>query len=1337
MLPADLLEQEDDADYSAFGLHRSRPTSTSPARKQLKRLRARPPSSSSLSSDGSSSDASSIQTNDGGGDSSNAENRPVLDRKRAKILGRMMPAVAANRHIHNLRRAAEARERQNRANGKGPAGGAIGPVRAGQSVVRRAPGAGAGGAAAKPLRIEGDPVSSDDERAMNDEPVRRDSAGHHRRLNALLNHDSIDPDVVAAMYPDDGLLSEEESDATVNVGLDDSEDEDEPPQGNIREWLRLPPAAAKAASVVDLMLSRTKARAIPGRTGGGRGGGNGGYRQGGRQKESRVQDRPRAVRPSPKAARAPRPRPRPKARPIVLDDDSIYGDVAPRPAGRRRPVQPRTGAFLPRPAAARRPALPPAVLRNPPIIVPRQGAGPPGVNERPHAGPVPLGEAVLAAQGVAGPRLPAAQYAPPQHPPASSSTRPLAPPGRLEGVAWQSYESFSLDFDIRPLKEGLSFPPDSDIRQGRLEDFLGLLRTSVDPLPPPLPSACQVFEVQLDPAMPLGEFQQVFQVMSDRLFDCLDPDSVGTVDEEQRENNLEDVCTAARFICAFATARQTDPDFEESFFAPVFDTLDHLLERMETLATPTAHSSQTKLFFHLHWFPLELLVRFSLASPDFAAQVKDPLLKVAEVLVRRLLEYGFNRTIKSIKTASRDIDDDGCVKDYTAELWVTLIHVFTQLANTPGALPLEASLSSLIMSASENTGFPSQGLLAAERTWYLVQGLSAISQFSAAGKVYPVCSLAAQWPLLVEAISAVKLESDVVTDKLASSTALFKRDKYVWTVLGRCHLMASRWGWRFDVSNTLLGLLCQKVFRSRSFVKLHSDPTSDFPLFLRESDQALLDKIDPDGDSAFDVYLKLLHMAVRDFKQAAVDGRVSVRQADRAVARLLAITAPVGRMPFTRRTPPTLRELSTLINRYSFTMAAVFLNPSIDNAEYSLRLSQNFLDFDQADFKSRKVCIRAAMYLAVLHRHFNLDLQPLAEWLGQMTETLLKEYAVVSKGAGPNGNAAANQLAPLNEIIWCLSMILGSIRHIIGSRGMDGQALISYPDPALLHKSSSSSPALTPSQRSNAYDPSLLPSPGWTDGILSSSLAFEPITGAEVLQCVQSFLDARLVALSTASVGQQNGAGESQDEFAFEFAPMDFDDPSLRLLLGDSDVPPNSQQQVESAQAIVARKDEAFAQIINDTVSPAIYRLLSNVLSDDQGWLKMVGSAPSAGVSSKEDLKAREAYVARLVDCWAGCAAVLVQHGLKVGPLLSCSSPRLPPSVCPRLLTRFLRASSLCRTGPATLSLGRSRGSGLDRLRLVAKSDCDFSGTWSRPIRPRTRSDPSLSAIIRRMIQAF
>lgn len=156
------------------------------------------------------------------------------------------------------------------------------------------------------------------------------------------------------------------------------------------------------------------------------------------------------------------------------------------------------------------------------------------------------------------------------------------------------------------------------------------------------------------------------------------------------------------------------------------------------------------------------------------------------------------------------------------------------------------------------------------------------------------------------------------------------------------------------------------------------------------------------------------------------------------------------------------------------------------------------------------------------------------------------------------------------------------------------------------------------------------------------------MTGLEVLRCVQAFLNARRAALSfTNKVTLADPVGDSQDEFGAEFAAIDMNDPSLLLLLdGRSEgVPPEASANAGSHDVA---KDKVFALAVNNTVSPAIYKLLSNMVLSDQAWVHLVGDMGTT-ISREEDLKARESYMAQLVDCWSGCASVLVQHRMKVG----------------------------------------------------------------------------------------
>jgi hypothetical protein len=117
---------------------------------------------------------------------------------------------------------------------------------------------------------------------------------------------------------------------------------------------------------------------------------------------------------------------------------------------------------------------------------------------------------------------------------------------------------------------------------------------------------------------------------------------------------------------------------------------------------------------------------------------------------------------------------------------------------------------------------------------------------------------------------------------------------------------------------------------------------------------------------------------------------------------------------------------------------------------------------------------------------------------------------------------------------------------------------------------------------------------------------------------------------------------------------FDITDPSLQALLDGSNMGHGSggeQAGGGTARATaeeIAEKDRVFATVVKETVSPAIYRLLSNMVvgGDESGDAE--GELGESGRRKEEERLAKESYVDQLVDCWAGCASVLVQHGDQV-----------------------------------------------------------------------------------------
>lgn len=143
----------------------------------------------------------------------------------------------------------------------------------------------------------------------------------------------------------------------------------------------------------------------------------------------------------------------------------------------------------------------------------------------------------------------------------------------------------------------------------------------------------------------------------------------------------------------------------------------------------------------------------------------------------------------------------------------------------------------------------------------------------------------------------------------------------------------------------------------------------------------------------------------------------------------------------------------------------------------------------------------------------------------------------------------------------------------------------------------------------------------------------------EVIKCVETFLDMRRVAIpirATQPAPSQNDNEDDDDEFGmFDF---DITDPHLNKLLG-----------AEIEDDPIMTQDKDVAHIIKSSISPAIYKLLSDIhiAAED-------GHCPAAQ---------RPFYVRKLIDCWAGCAQVLIQNDLTVS-VFSISSIQ---SLIPRL----------------------------------------------------------------------
>ncbi|TKY85974.1 hypothetical protein EX895_004799 [Sporisorium graminicola] len=272
------------------------------------------------------------------------------------------------------------------------------------------------------------------------------------------------------------------------------------------------------------------------------------------------------------------------------------------------------------------------------------------------------------------------------------------------------------------------------------------------------------------------------------------------------------------------------------------------------------------------------------------------------------------------------------------------------------------------------------------------------------------------------------------------------------------------------------------------------------------------------------------------------------------------------------------------------------------------------------------------------------------------------------------------------EVARLLVIALRSIQHVIRHADLQGEANgtatagLRLPDQSLL-------------------------SPAWTQQMLEAQISLEPRVGQEVLKCIQTFLLARIRVLRPEAaemdsvragekdpqwtVAQQQRDEESQDSFAELFEAdddFDFEDPLLARLLDGADTGTATDSggagagehgQTDNPHAEKKKWDREFGELVKNTISPSLFQLLSNIYHPDRqmeaaatGGVVMslgvtqrlnelpidahsshnsAGRALTARTRMDRLLKAAEArqYLELVVDCWAGCAHVLVTNGLR------------------------------------------------------------------------------------------
>ncbi|SCV73101.1 BQ2448_7026 [Microbotryum intermedium] len=758
-----------------------------------------------------------------------------------------------------------------------------------------------------------------------------------------------------------------------------------------------------------------------------------------------------------------------------------------------------------------------------------------------------------------------------------------------ENEHWAAFGKFSHDFEIERLPVGLQLDGSSFIRRGHLESFLHRHTTGE----PARGTRVTLGEVTLDQAMPLEAVETTLPQFCDAVFDV-----VCQGDEVEMM-----ACGDALHLLGRMTSIGTvDSSITTSFPSSILLQLDRLEQRLDSVSgvakDAKAFSGRRLL---LLWYGFDLAIRL--------AQPLERVRSLASELIHRLVQRGVESTMKGLKSACSS--PESALKDTSLYVWLGLVSVALHLNDVEGATWRETDLWSITLEriAAQLSPRARKGPIAGEIMSYTTMMLCAISQFSDLGVSTSTPRLSAYWGVAMRALEPINVVALARPDPTLSNTAIARRDRYVWTLFARCLVFIDRWNWKIDTRSDVIPKLFD-ILNARRLADLSIETHGDFATFLQHPDQfgsinSLL--LDPKDDTAFSIVLKLIINA----SQGAV-ASAEFRQLTRLFSRL----TPMTSQAWTRASPELVRSHSTLINHYSllitFARLITAARPASSSALQYLDQARRLIDFAQVDEEARRVNVRAVLYFMLAFQAHDLTLAHVAEWLGSITTQLKKEYLDFEKQRRLDsrglGRKAGNLPRPTgNDPLWhravLLTMILRSIQLVLRSTFKEEHM---FPERCLLGSA-------------------------WTSSLLESPLALDPMIGLEIVRTVVCFLDLRAKAQPRTSATAPlaaAGAGISQDEFGM-FDEMDFEDPALNAMLG---VESTTASAGIDGRDLFQKKDAEFAHMIKSELSPAFFRLVSNIF----------GSAEWRGPTVGD----RVAYAQQVVETWVKCISVMVQHDL-------------------------------------------------------------------------------------------
>ncbi|KAG1907648.1 Mus7/MMS22 family-domain-containing protein, partial [Suillus fuscotomentosus] len=734
----------------------------------------------------------------------------------------------------------------------------------------------------------------------------------------------------------------------------------------------------------------------------------------------------------------------------------------------------------------------------------------------------------------------------------------------------------TVDLGIDSLPSGIAFSAGTYIGHGFLHQLICLVTGHAQPV---APMSYVIRGFDLGPDTSVHVLTTVIAPLCDQLADDV------LKGHEWTAVTGKDWELAMRTVCQLVSWQCLSIDDQE------FSSLELTVhETMGSLVARVLEANFHQFSLPVCWFAVELAARIMHAARTRRGSSETrELFKFALLLMRPLSDVDLRDILASFREPDGPLETDSTAVQ-AVESWICLFHLLINCTpESPGKLSSEPFWLLFKQLIQDEASSFITAVEASEYVWRNVFSFCALSQFSVHGMSTSLSRIAPSWETVLTTLKLISLVADPQKDALTHTASLNKRDEYVSVVASRCFLLWKRWHWSLDDAMIMFNHLVE-IFRSRRFASLrHEQPK--FMQFMVQRDISLL-SVQDRGDNVFEVLLKMIVQVA----QADSTSDAEKKQRDIQVKKMLNMVVPVGSVSSTRAVQPTGQESSMLFNRLNAMAVAIHLDSSVSNVRHRVGQARRCVNFKDAHDFTRAVCIRGIEHICAVMRHHRVQLGEILNWLAEVTGILLDEYQEARTLTNKD-----NKNIVKNKTVEMVKSLLTSVVRMIETCSLD-----------------------TADERHEYPDPAFLEGP-WVKDVFSpkNPVAIEQNSSASCQEVVSAFLDARMRALPrptappiSSSVDNQ----ESQDEYDKFF--IDLNDPEILAALGD--------EPAQTSGMEWKKKEEAVCKVICGPLASAIFRVVCRYVVDSP--------APSTVDSRRETAD-------RWIDCWVGVGNVLVQNG--------------------------------------------------------------------------------------------